>query len=105
MKTTSINLFSSAIILSGIELLYDFSRLNLYSLQVLLVNMEFYFFKKLNENAVFLYTSNRYRNDCTTMIFLNSSSIGKVRYLNVNIEKLIGIDSLGPTYSGGYPNY
>lgn len=105
MKTTSINLFSSAIILSGIELLYDFSRLNLFSLQVLLANMEFYFLKKLNENGVFLYTSHKHRKDCTTMIFLNNNRIGKVRYLDVNIEKLIGIDSLGPMYFGGHSDY
>lgn len=99
MKTTPVNLFSSAIILSGIELLNDFSRLNLFTLQALMANMEFYFLKALHENVVFLYTSKKYKDDCTTMIFLNRNNIGKVRYLNINIEKLMNVDPLLALYS------
>lgn len=89
MKNTAITYFGTTILLSGIELLYDFSRLNLFSLQVLLANMEFYFKKKLNENPVFLFASEKHNDECTTMIFLGVNGIRKVRYLNANIEKLL----------------
>ncbi len=92
MKNTAFTHFGATILLSGIELLYDFSRLNLFSLQVLLANMEFYFKKKLNENPVFLFASDKHNDECTTMIFLGTNNIRKVRYLNTNIEKLLSHD-------------
>jgi hypothetical protein len=92
MQQSPITVFSSAIVICGLKLVQDFSILNVYMLEILLGNMQFYLKKHLPEQSIFFYGSIFYKREESTLIFLNSEhGIKKIRYLNVNLEKLAGI--------------
>jgi len=70
MKNSQNNNSNSAIVISGIKLVLDLSALNVYSLEILLANMQFFLTKYLPEHAIALYTSQLYGADLSTLVFL-----------------------------------
>jgi hypothetical protein len=89
MKNSANKIFNAALVISGMKLLYDFSKLNLYTLEAMLANMQFCIAKQIPDSAIFLYTSLLHRGDVSTVVFINRDhGIKNVRYLNLNMEHL-----------------
>lgn len=89
MKNSANKIFNAALVISGIKLLYDFSKLNLYTLETMLANMQFCMTKQVPESSIFLYTSLLHKKEESTVVFINrDQGIKNVRYLDLNMEYL-----------------